>query len=277
MLSYREYAPQPSLASLIQSCWTLRDTTGSTETQRIVPDGHPELILNLGAPFEAFRHGKWRLQPQCFLAGQLEGPLLLRPTGPADMIGIRFRPDGAAQVFGDRMQETTGRFTPVDDLAPVLARECERAVGSSDIPGEVQRIFSRTARRRQDDTIAAAVRQMTESRGAVDLVQLARNTGLSLRQFERRFAAVVGLPPKLFCKMQRFVHVFHFMSEPGAQWIDAALESGYCDQSHLIRDCKQFSGHTPAALLGPDGDLARHFYQRFGMSHSSKTTTVGRA
>jgi hypothetical protein len=37
----------------------------------------------------------------------------------------------------------------------------------------------------------------------------------------------------------------------------------------LIRDCKEFSGNTPAALLSKDADLARHFYLRFGMSHSS--------
>ena len=126
MLTYREVAPRPWASSVIQACWILRDSTPPGEPQRIVPDGHPELILNLGAPFEAFHRGRWEVQPRHFLAGQLEGPLLLRPTGPAHIIGIRFHADGAARVFGDRMEELTGAFTPLDELAPAFARRCRR-------------------------------------------------------------------------------------------------------------------------------------------------------
>ena len=57
--------------------------------------------------------------------------------------------------------------------------------------------------------------------------------------------------------------------------MDAALASGYYDQAHLIRDCKDFSGETPAALLAPEADLARHFLSRFGMSHSYNTPAGG--
>jgi hypothetical protein len=39
----------------------------------------------------------------------------------------------------------------------------------------------------------------------------------------------------------------------------------------LIRDCKRFAGITPSRLLHPDGDLARYFYLRGAMSHSSNT------
>ena len=43
--------------------------------------------------------------------------------------------------------------------------------------------------------------------------------------------------------------------------------------THLIRDFKNFSGETPAALLAEDADLARHFLLRFGVSHSYNTVT----
>lgn len=35
--------------------------------QRVVPDGHPELILNWSQPFEALQGGRWEYQPRCFL------------------------------------------------------------------------------------------------------------------------------------------------------------------------------------------------------------------
>lgn len=54
--------------------------------------------------------------------------------------------------------------------------------------------------------------------------------------------------------------------------MDTAISCGYYGQAHLIRDCKSLSGITPAILLAEDVDLARYFYRRFGMSHSSNTS-----
>jgi AraC-like DNA-binding protein len=53
--------------------------------------------------------------------------------------------------------------------------------------------------------------------------------------------------------------------------VDTAMACGYYDQSHLIRDCKIFTGGTPSLLLAEDADLARHFLRRFGVSHSYNT------
>ena len=90
--------------------------------------------------------------------------------------------------------------------------------------------------------------------------------GLSCRQLERRFLRDVGITPKRFCRIQRFQQVFQTI-EDGADWVRAAVECGYYDQAHLIRDCKDFSGEAPAALVAGD-ELARHF-----LSHFSKTST----
>jgi methylphosphotriester-DNA--protein-cysteine methyltransferase len=122
-----------------------------------------------------------------------------------------------------------------------------------------------------DPLASEAVRRIAFARGSSDLGLLARELGLSLRQFERRFHASVGLTPKLFSRMQRFIQVFRTLGDSPSNWVDTAVACGYYDQSHLIRDFKDFSGETPAVLLAADADLARHFLERFGMSHSSNT------
>jgi AraC-like DNA-binding protein len=71
--------------------------------------------------------------------------------------------------------------------------------------------------------------------------------------------------------LQRFTQVFRALGSDGGRWVDTAVECGYYDQAHLIRDFKRFSGETPAVLLAPEADLARHFLSRFGVSHSSNT------
>jgi len=279
VVSYREVRASAQLQPIIESCWLLEHDGETANVQRVVPDGHPELILHLGQPFEALEDGEWRGQQRCFLAGQITGPLLLRPRGPARVMGIRFQPHGAAHLLGAPMHELAGKFTPVADLSPALSRDLEHAmelaVGETDPLAVIEASLSRARINSSsgDPLMAHAAGRMTVERGATDLSMLAKELGLSIRQLERRFNASVGLPPKLFCRLQRFTRVFQAVGSQSCNWVDTAVECGYYDQSHLIRDFKNFTGETPSALLAEDADLARHFLQRFGMSHSYNTIT----
>jgi len=275
MVRYREIRPTPQLQPLVDTFWILEHDGESRTPQRVVPDGHSELILNWGRPFEAFEGGQWRGQPRCFLAGQIDGPLLLRPAGPAKMLGIGFHAHGAANLFKQPMHELSGRFTPVGDLWPQLSRNLNRALESTDPIGEVEEVLLSAANAggAGDLRVAEAVRRMELANGALDLFSLARDLGVSLRQLERRFLAAVGLPPKTYCRIQRFKNVFGVIGQPACNWVETAVACGYYDQAHLIRDCKEFSGNTPATLLSQDADLARYFYLRFGVSHTYNTRT----
>ena len=305
-MCYREIRPAARLRTLVESYWILEHDGSNATPQRVVPDGHPELILNLGQPFEFSRAGEWYAQPRFFLAGQIDGPLLLKPDGRAHIVGVCFQPHGAAALFGEPMHRMTGCFTPVDALSTDLARDLERALDSaepvtsshragaadqfgrnsparsrpelrcaSEFLKRVEAALSRVLegkRNSHDSMVPMAVRRMILEHGHMDLASLAREYGLGLRQFERRFSSAVGLSPKLFCRMRRFLGVFSVMAGQPLKWVEAALACGYFDQSHLIRDFKQFTGETPAVLLAGEADLARHFLERFGMSHSSNTS-----
>jgi AraC-like DNA-binding protein len=271
---YREVAPSVPLSSFVKRFWILEDQGASQAAppQRVVPDGRAELILNFGDPFEAFTPGAWRLQPRCFLAGQIDGPLLLRPSGRTKMLGIRFHPHGAACLFGAPMYELNGTFTRIDYLSATLARDLNRAVESPDPIRMVETaLLGSLSHRPCDLLVAHAVRRITNSRGAADVAALARDLSLSTRQLERRFQTTVGLAPKLFARMQRFNAVFRVLEGNPGNWVETALACGYYDQAHLIRDCNRFAGITPSRLLDENGDLARYFYVRHGVSHSSNT------
>lgn len=273
MIRYSEIRPSSPLQPFLSRFWILEHDGADATPQRIVPDGRCELILNWEQPFEALHDGEWRGQPRSFLAGQLDGPLLLRPVGPARMLGIGFHPHGVARLLAHPMRELSGKFTPIDELSPALSRDLHRALHMPDPIAAVEAALLSAANttRRVDRVIEEAVRRIAAARGATDLASLARDLGLSTRQFERRFQSVIGLPPKLFCRIERFNHVYRAIDGGAANWVDTAIDCGYYDQAHLIRDCRSLTGTTPAILLADDADLARYFYQRFGLSHSSNT------
>jgi AraC-like DNA-binding protein len=276
VVQYREIRPSARLRPFVNTFWILEQDGADTAPQRVVPDGQSELILNWGQPFQAFQSGQWQGQPRSFLAGQIDGPLLLRPDGPAKMLGIGFRPHGARSVLPQPMHELSGRFTPVDDLSQSLSRNLHRALELPDPIAAVEAalLSALKSSRGADLLIAEAVRRIKLEKGATDLAALAEELGLSVRQLERRFLSAVGLAPKRFCRIQRFNNVFQVLGQPSRNWVETAIACGYYDQAHLIRDCKDLSGNTPQSLLGESADLARHFYLRFGVSHSSNTAAL---
>jgi AraC-like DNA-binding protein len=271
-VNYREIVPAGPASEFVERYWVLEsDASESGSVQRVVPDGTAQLILNLAQPFESCQDGEWRLQPRCFLAGQITRPLLLRPVGPARMLGVRFLAHGAGRMLGTPMPETTGRIVDLSDLVPALASDLDPIWDAPSAAGQTSRadaILAAWDRRhgRRDTVVEQAVARLTSARLTSarvppDTATLARTLGISLRQLERRFRNAVGLGPKHFARMRRFQRVFQAIEQQRPGWAGAAAACGYYDQAHLVRDFREFAGQAPSVLLA-GADLARHFLRR---------------
>jgi AraC-like DNA-binding protein len=103
------------------------------------------------------------------------------------------------------------------------------------------------------------VRSAVEAEGRVSVDELASSTGLGPRQLERRFRERVGLGPKRFLKILRFQSVFRRGSSQARDWAEVALDCGYYDQSHFIRDFKSFTGASPDAFFAAESPLTMVF------------------
>src|SRR5436853_7791136 len=98
-MQYREYRPCARLAPLVACVWTLEGHAREigSGTQPVLPDGRAELIVHFGDRFERCDpDGTRQVQPWALFAGQLDRALALRPAGRMAVLGVRFRPHGAA-------------------------------------------------------------------------------------------------------------------------------------------------------------------------------------
>ncbi|MBP2638979.1 MAG: Helix-turn-helix, AraC domain [Firmicutes bacterium] len=75
---------------------------------------------------------------------------------------------------------------------------------------------------------------------------LHQDFAVSYRQLQRDFVSVMGLTPKEYAGLLRFNQAFKLLDEYNLT--DAALNAGYWDQAHMIRDFKKMSGFTPAQV-----------------------------
>ena len=264
-MRYEERRPPPDLAGEIECFWlvTGHGDEGKRLAERIVPDGCVELIVHLADPF-ARPDGE--VQPRGFVVGEMTRPIVVAPTGAVRTLGVRFRPGQASCFIGMPLAELTDRAATLEEIWESAGGALELELRNA--PDQPRRIAAaeRFLRRRRslapaaDPRVAWAVRQILRNRGNITVEELARGSDLSVRQLERRFRARVGLSPKLLCRVVRFQGVFHAIGSDGATgWARVALECGYFDQAHLIRDFRDFAGDAPAAFLAEEGELSRRF------------------
>ncbi len=78
----------------------------------------------------------------------------------------------------------------------------------------------------------------------ISLDDIVRTAGLSRFHFLRLFKATTGFPPHAYLVQQR-IALAKSAIENGSSLTDAAILSGFSDQSHLTRRFKAIHGITP--------------------------------
>ena len=135
-MNYCEIKPRYPLSRFVECFWTLESDAPATNTERILPDGCVELILNFGAEFSQHCEGRQQLQPRNFLVGQMTGPILISPTGAVQLIGIRFHPGGTLPFLRLPLYEITDQVVELGGLSSRLERDLVHASSISDCLAE---------------------------------------------------------------------------------------------------------------------------------------------
>jgi transcriptional regulator GlxA family with amidase domain len=94
--------------------------------------------------------------------------------------------------------------------------------------------------------IATAAAALEESCGNLRVAALARTAGLSARQFNRRFTAHYGMPPKRFAQLCRLRRALDMLAGPERHSLAAiAVDCGFYDQAHFSKAMRRFLGAPP--------------------------------
>jgi AraC-like DNA-binding protein len=278
-MRYQEFQPAPPVNKFVECFWTLEGGSDGkpVEPQRILPDGCAELVLNFGARFiEHKENGDQELQPFHFLVGQMTRPILIAPTGDVQLLGIRFHPGGTMPFLRYPMHEVTNRVVALGQLHGALEREFLARTGDAPLlRGKIaalQHWFTQLLNDgKHDSRLLSLTAKMVRLGGRLSLDELAAGAGISGRQLERKFLQEVGLGPKQLCRILRFQQVFRVVEQDHAGWSGVALDCGYFDQAHLIRDFREFAWQTPAVLLAHPNSLTEAFSRKHRTSDFSNT------
>ncbi len=89
---------------------------------------------------------------------------------------------------------------------------------------------------------------MAEDRGIVKVEDLVDRYGVNKRTLQRLFAKYVGVSPKWVIQRYRLHEAAEQLAAGAAiSQSELALNLGYSDQAHFVRDFKMVVGTSPAA------------------------------
>jgi AraC-like DNA-binding protein len=155
------------------------------------------------------------------------------------------------------LRELTDRILSLDDLWGPTGADLPAAMDAMTEAARIDRLEAELVRRlgrgrvpitRIDvPGLAACVRR---SRGRISVDRLAESAGVSRQRLTRVFHELVGVSPKLYCRLARFHSALGFaVAGERVAWAGVAAALGYADQSHMIAEFREFSSLTPQQIV----------------------------
>lgn len=253
------YKPNLRLSKFVDNIWLYQGGDVERKTTRILPTGTLELVINLHQNdlrfYDAQHAGKWSRFSGAIVSGAHAGTLVGENAEKTCLIGVHFKPGGAFPFLGLPADEFADTHVDLETLWGSLAgrlreRICEAKTSAERVQLLQEALLSRLSDRVEQHYAVSAALEIFRSHGGPTVREAAKYIGLSQRRFIHVFKTEVGMTPKQYSRIQRFQQTRTLIQQNlSPDWAELALDLGYFDQSHLIREFREFSGFSPTDYL----------------------------
>lgn len=209
--------------------------------------------LDGGAAEYRFPDGNLQRPSPVHILGPTNGAWHVRAEGPVQVVGWGFTAAGWATMLNRDASSVLNRMLDAEAVLGPRIGETLAALQRASDTDQMVAIASALVRHLCKDVSQETVRfahlvdGWLEDSSSPDLGDLIVATGLSRRQIERKCNVMYGAPPKLLARKFRALRAAVSLRGRDLTF-DEAVGQGFYDQSHLIREVKQFTGLTPKQI-----------------------------
>jgi len=235
---YREISPSAHLAPYIECFWTgevVKDFSA-----RVLPDGCADIL------FISRRNELIDVRA----VGVMTRPHVVSLTSGTYLLGVRFHPGMASACLGRELWMLNDRFVPLHSIIGSEASDFAQCLSRhASVETKVAAIENRLASLPTINTVQRAIGELVGRKGQFSLDDFAAAAGVSARQLRRTCLKQAGLAPKHLARILRFRHAVARLRKGENDMAELALDCGYYDQAHMIRDFRSLAGISPGRYL----------------------------
>ncbi|HEX7150238.1 MAG TPA: helix-turn-helix domain-containing protein [Thermoanaerobaculia bacterium] len=228
------HEPSPDLAFWVEHYWIVEWDLREPYLAETLP--HPSVHLVVDAE-------------RARIAGVHTGRFTRRLEGASRVFGIKFRPGAFRPILGRPLSTITNRELDPRDFFGDLGTAIQ-ATPDDQSRIEIAGSFLRQHVPPRDEKVGEVNRIMDlvlDDPEITRVEHLAARGGAGTRTLQRLFNDYVGVSPKWVINRYRLHEVLERIARGAAvDWAAVALDLGYFDQAHFIRDFKKLVGKTPA-------------------------------
>ena len=163
--------------------------------------------------------------------------------------GVRFAPGVIPGFINVVAEDLTEQEWDLLEVSTFAQRIFESIVQAPQLQEQIKLFSDYLATRligRSSKLTTMIIQQALAHRGDLRIQQLEELSGYTSRTIHRQFSQDTGLSPKTFCRIIRCQAALETLNtRHDVSFSDLALDLGFSDQSHFLRDFKKLVSTTP--------------------------------
>ncbi len=267
-MEYREFSPDSMFTHHVECFWELDLNPEEVNRHYEVwaPDCTFDMMFSRYPVCLKFTNERtWQVVAAgASFVGQKTSGLKLLVKQRQKVFGIRFKPFAFAHLFPLSPGQLNNRAMALDQLFELKKSDRELIRYILGAPSlENQRIHCESlvtsllnSKFYVDQTFRAQLNYIMERKGALKIRELFSEFGISKVTLRKHFLEKMGLSPKKVSRIWRLNHFLELKRKASNHNLTIlALESGYYDQAHFIREFKSFFHYCPTQLFQNESQL----------------------
>lgn len=255
-MEYEIYPCSKELLPFVQHYWVL--DIGKEDVpyqQQILPYGHLELFFIIEEPRDTIetRRFSGSQKISSYIAGMADRIQKVVYSSPVRVVGISFQPWAGSFLYNipaNELVSPCNTYSDFESFSSISDQLSEDHSVQNTLELFENFLKSKIHLYRGDEMIEFITKSILKSDGHENAYRdLNLHFNLSKRRIEQRFLAAVGVPMGAFSRITRVEKAFQVISEGNyMSMTELGAELGFYDQSHFIREFKQYASDSPKSF-----------------------------
>lgn len=170
---------------------------------------------------------------------------------------IRFKPESFYKLF--RLDPSIFRYRKIATLSDInfLVELFDTIYATNSIKEKIDLIeyyiISLIPVNTKTGLLNSAIELINQTKGQISVSDVIRRMNVNYKWLERNFTKYLGLTPKEYIQLQRFISAYIELHNQPDDLLNVAVTNGYYDYNHFLKEFKDFTGKTPIEYISNKG------------------------